>query len=369
MVHGEVDSFESEFYITECTWMRKHGWRTPQWKLIIALEPDFHFKPRIELYNLIEDPGENRNVAKENPEVVALLEKRMKKHIARREKETGHKNPMLRQGDWHGHKGLGAFKTSRQAYNTLHIGDVGAAQNLQAKNKYATRGEHKPGEETEDASQLITIIGRGHSGTRAMSHTLSQSGVYMGNTLNISGDLLPPEDLYEACRVMAKHVLYKGNLEWDFSKLHTMPIPAEFEKLVKSYLASVLDSPAGRKGWKLPETTLVYPWIVRMFPEAWYIHWIRDPRDCVLGDHKTDDLAEFGVTYNATGDIRRRRAISWKYQMDIVNATPKPKHFAVARLEDFVLEQEKTLKRLGDFLRLSAGEDSGQPPSHRTMEI
>ncbi len=27
MVRGEVASHESEFYITECTWMRKHGWR------------------------------------------------------------------------------------------------------------------------------------------------------------------------------------------------------------------------------------------------------------------------------------------------------------------------------------------------------
>ena len=39
-------STEPEFYITECTWMRKHGWRTPEWKLIHALEPDFHCKPR-----------------------------------------------------------------------------------------------------------------------------------------------------------------------------------------------------------------------------------------------------------------------------------------------------------------------------------
>ena len=59
MVRGEVASHESEFYITECTWMRKHGWRTPQWKLILALEPDFHFKPPVELYNLVEDPQEN----------------------------------------------------------------------------------------------------------------------------------------------------------------------------------------------------------------------------------------------------------------------------------------------------------------------
>ena len=44
LVRGEVASYESEFYLTECTWMRKHGWRTPEWKLIIALEPDFPFQ-------------------------------------------------------------------------------------------------------------------------------------------------------------------------------------------------------------------------------------------------------------------------------------------------------------------------------------
>ena len=57
MVNGDVASFESEFYISECTWMRKHGWRTPAWKLMVALEPDFHFKPEIELYNLVERSG------------------------------------------------------------------------------------------------------------------------------------------------------------------------------------------------------------------------------------------------------------------------------------------------------------------------
>ena len=36
LVDGTVRSYDSEFYITECTWMRKHGWRTPQWKLMVA---------------------------------------------------------------------------------------------------------------------------------------------------------------------------------------------------------------------------------------------------------------------------------------------------------------------------------------------
>jgi hypothetical protein len=348
LARGEAASFESEFYITECTWMRKHGWRTPQWKLIVALEPDFHFKPKVELYNLIEDPHEDRNVADHNPEVVEQLTIRMNKWIKKRERETGIKNPMHRQGDWHGHKGVGAFKSSKQAYETLHIGDVGAAQRLQAKNKYATRGQHQPGKEIEQ--QLITIIGRGHGGTRAMSHTLSQSGVYMGDTLNKSGDLLPPDDMYEACRVMAKYVKHKGGLQWDFSKLHTMKIDPRFTKLIESYLESVLTSPALRKGWKIPETTLVFPWIVRLFPDAHYINWVRDPRDSILGKHLTDDLSDFGIEYDRTNDERLRRAISWKYQVAIVRATPKPNRWTTVKFEDFILKQDATLKQLEKFL-------------------
>jgi arylsulfatase A-like enzyme len=135
LVREEKASFDSEFYITECTWMRKHGWRTPEWKLIMALEPDFHYKPPVELYNLVEDPGENNNVADKHPDVVALLKAHMDAWITKREKETGLSNPIHTQGDWHGYEGIGPFKTSEQAYNTLHIGDPAQAARLQAKSR------------------------------------------------------------------------------------------------------------------------------------------------------------------------------------------------------------------------------------------
>ena len=135
LMNGEITSYESEFYITECTWMRKHGWRTPEWKLIVALEPDFHFKPPVELYNLIQDPDENNNLVDVHPDIVNVLETRMKSWILQREQETGLTNPIMTQGDWHGHKGVGPFKTSEQAYNTMHIGDAGAAARLQAKSR------------------------------------------------------------------------------------------------------------------------------------------------------------------------------------------------------------------------------------------
>jgi hypothetical protein len=197
---------------------------------------------------------------------------------------------------------------------------------------------------------LITIVGRGHSGTRAISHTLSASGVFMGEPQNVSGDLLPPDAMYEACRMFARHVLWKGNLDWDWSMVQTMPIPEEFTRLIEEYLVSPLSSLAIHRGWKIPETTLVFPWILRMFPEIRYIFWIRNPRDCIIGAHLTDNLNDFGIPYEQTDDLRLRRAISWIYQYQLVRATPKPDHWIEVRFEDFVLHQEKTLAKIEAFL-------------------
>ena len=202
---------------------------------------------------------------------------------------------------------------------------------------------------------IITIIGRGHSGTRAMSHTLYASGVFMGSSINKSGDKIPPGELYEACRIFARYVTWKGGLSWDFSRVLEMDIDPAFITLIESYLADVLNSKDEHKGWKLPETTLIYPWIARMFPDIKYIHWIRDPRDGILSGHRTDDLSNFGIEYPEPDDERQRRAISWQYQYQLMKATPLPASTLLVRFEDFVLQQEHTLQRLEEFLGFPLG--------------
>ena len=187
---------------------------------------------------------------------------------------------------------------------------------------------------------LITVIGRGHSGTRAISHTLYASGVFMGSQLNPSGDKIPPFAMYDACRVMAQYVKWQGGLSWDFEPLFTMPIDPEFERLVNTYLEDVLRDPAPHKGWKIPETTLVYPWIIRMFPDIKYIHWIRDPRDVFGGATKPMTFGISGSYIPETDDIYERRAISWIYQYKLMQATPMPKNVIQIRFEDFILNQE-----------------------------
>lgn len=81
-------------YLTECTWMRKRGLRTREWKLIVALEPDIHGRPPVELYHLPTDPGEQRNVADERPDVVEELRGKLMRWVARRRRETGNPDPL-----------------------------------------------------------------------------------------------------------------------------------------------------------------------------------------------------------------------------------------------------------------------------------
>ncbi|MAA67884.1 MAG: sulfatase [Deltaproteobacteria bacterium] len=126
---------EQEFYITECTWMRKHGWRSPEWKLIVALEPDFHFKPEVELYNLKDDPNELKNLAELRPDMVDTLKRKMEAWLTKRKEETGLESPIYEQGDWHGIQGHGAFKSSQEAYDNLYIGDANTAKRLQEKSR------------------------------------------------------------------------------------------------------------------------------------------------------------------------------------------------------------------------------------------
>ena len=72
----------------------------------------------------------------------------------------------------------------------------------------------------------------------------------------------------------------------------------------------------------------------------------------MIGGHITDDLRQWDVPCEATENVRLQRAISWKYQADIVEATPRPANFITVRFEDFVLDQEQALGRLEAFLEM-----------------
>jgi arylsulfatase A-like enzyme len=98
LLSGRETAAADRLFLTECTWMRKRGVRTDRWKLILARDhPDIHERPPVELYDFAADPGEQRNVAEENPDVVAELRADLEEWLARRQAETGLPDPVEEQ--------------------------------------------------------------------------------------------------------------------------------------------------------------------------------------------------------------------------------------------------------------------------------
>lgn len=95
-------------------------------------------------------------------------------------------------------------------------------------------------------------------------------GVFMGSDLNESEDSLPIFDLVrylvEAHAPDFSHLLVQGDPE----------LPGRIRAAFAAHLAV---RPVSRWGWKLPETGHVLPVVTRMFPQAHYIHLVRDGRD------------------------------------------------------------------------------------------
>ena len=99
LLRGEAGATWEGIYCTECTWMRKRAWRTPQWKLIRALEEDLYGNPEIELYDLSADPGEKQNIAESRPEIVQQLSAEMDHWVRQRLAATGLPDPIVEQAD------------------------------------------------------------------------------------------------------------------------------------------------------------------------------------------------------------------------------------------------------------------------------
>lgn len=198
---------------------------------------------------------------------------------------------------------------------------------------------------------MIIVVGRGHSGTRVASRLLCRNGVSTGR-LNRSGDMIPGQAMYEAVEIYLERVDYVGNYQWDFSRANASTVPESFEQKVYEYLDPIQGVPEP-KFFKIPESNLCYPWLVRMFPEADFIYWVRDPRDA--RPHNSDTVRPWLVRSGfdrSLIDTPLLVAASWKFQYDLVNSVPRPKSFMSIRYEDFCLEQGREVSRLSAFLRM-----------------
>jgi len=209
-------------------------------------------------------------------------------------------------------------------------------------------------------SPVITI-GRGGSGTRLISQMLQQLGLFLGNNLNGTDDSVEWADLiYEMV-------------------LKTMPLrperfgPAWIDEL-HARAGAILSVGAWKSealwGFKLPETLLVLPEILKAFPEAIVIHLIRHPIDsCLRRTHMTSRMdnsigkAVLTAAYQSLGwktdpecdEDYLRNAASWYYQMswinEVIDLEEKQKYkYLLVRYEDLCADPGAVQDILADNL-------------------
>jgi multidrug efflux pump subunit AcrA (membrane-fusion protein) len=90
----EVATHREVVYLSECTWQAKRGIRTGDWKFIHCTDPGVFPRSENELYDLRNDPDEQKNVALEYPDIASELNGKLNTWLA--DQLVGRPDPMLR---------------------------------------------------------------------------------------------------------------------------------------------------------------------------------------------------------------------------------------------------------------------------------
>ena len=93
--HGNYD----EVFLSEATWEVKRGVSDGKWKFIQSYERDPHNRPMQELFDLQSDPTEQKNLAGEQPEIVAQMKQKLDAWVEKRLQEAKREvDPVIAQG-------------------------------------------------------------------------------------------------------------------------------------------------------------------------------------------------------------------------------------------------------------------------------
>jgi len=201
----------------------------------------------------------------------------------------------------------------------------------------------------------IVLMGRGHSGTRLLSTICDLLGVSLfANNKSGSGDTSDTK-FTKAIISSACDVMGSGN------KLEGIDV---FKKAVWKYF--LLHDGAEKWGWKFPETFLIPEIVHATFPNAKYIHILRDGRDLAFKSHLTDNpLKKLGKlilkkldTFDKPAHIQA--ASSWAYQVNnflsFSDSLPSNQimHF---KFEALCTDPIKISTQIADFLELPMTDD------------
>ncbi|MFZ9046351.1 MAG: sulfotransferase family protein [Cyclobacteriaceae bacterium] len=162
------------------------------------------------------------------------------------------------------------------------------------------------------SAKPLVIMGRGHSGTRVFSEFCEMVG-YDLDAKNImsTGDasnIRFTNEIKKIALCFLKNGDSEKTVKW-------------FKAVVWSYYNGLQVSP-DNWGWKFPETYLIAPIVIKVFPNAKILHIVRDGRDIAFKTHQTDrpDRPLGRLILKNMGVMDKphyvQAAASWRFQVD-----------------------------------------------------
>ena len=204
----------------------------------------------------------------------------------------------------------------------------------------------------------IVLLSRGGGGSRLLSVLGVEAGIFLGNSLNISGDSL---EMVES--------VYKVVVEKCQSGAERRPTSAAAE--LRAGARAMLEKAGFPTPWgfKLPEALLIVAELAESFPEARFAHMIRDPlATCLRRTHLTARLdnpigqVTLPLAYRYHGLPLTRiaqdsPALHMAYTtmqqlesaLDFCRALPRERYFEL-RFEDLVSDPGGTRRRFEHWL-------------------
>jgi Sulfotransferase family len=122
----------------------------------------------------------------------------------------------------------------------------------------------------------VIVFNKSHSGSRLLAQLLEGSGFYLGADMPSSRDSLDVLRLVE-------YVV--GNYYPDYGRLFRSEDSVLFALIREVFARHLKSYPGGRWGWKLCETGFILPLLDEVFPDALYLHLLRDGRDVAFSNH------------------------------------------------------------------------------------
>src|SRR5262245_11947964 len=208
---------------------------------------------------------------------------------------------------------------------------------------------------------VVLFTGRGGSGTRLLSQLAADTGIFIGNQVNQSGDSIEWVDL------IYRMVAEQGDQR-------DLPSGSQYRHEIRARAAQILgDAPRLRSGvWglKLPETMLVMPLLIDAFPHAKVLHLTRHPVSSSLRrTHMTSRLdnpvgtvalpAAYRYAHRDVGQIATdapylHNAYAWHFQVTRVvhyaRAVLAEAQYLEIKYEDVCVQPERVLALVRAYL-------------------